>query len=66
MQLWINGEQEQLHNVSTLYDVVKHYGLENRMVATEVDGVIIDRSEWADQKLSEGTQIELVHFVGGG
>ncbi|MFP3359750.1 sulfur carrier protein ThiS [Planococcus sp. SIMBA_143] len=36
------------------------------MVVTEIDGTIIDRSNWKDINVQDGMKIELVHFVGGG
>ena len=65
MRLQINGEEHDL-NVVTLKDVVKHFGLQEGLVVTEVDEVIIDRSDWNDTKVHDGMNIELVHFVGGG
>ncbi|MCA0171071.1 sulfur carrier protein ThiS [Bacillus sp. RAR_GA_16] len=65
MRLQINGEQHDL-DVVTLKDVVNHFGLQEGLVVTEVDEVIIDRSDWKDTKVQDGMNIELVHFVGGG
>ncbi|WP_078552843.1 sulfur carrier protein ThiS [Bacillus alkalicellulosilyticus] len=65
MQLTVNGDQVEL-DVTTLEDVVKHYGLEQNLVVTEVNGEIIDRSEWSNTAVEAGMKIELVHFVGGG
>ncbi|UOE95740.1 sulfur carrier protein ThiS [Alkalihalobacillus sp. LMS39] len=65
MKLIINGEDIQL-DVKTLDEVVKHYELEQNLVVTEVDGTIIDRTNWSETELKDGMRIELVHFVGGG
>lgn len=65
MELMINGESVQL-DVKTLEDVVNHYELQKGLVVTEVDGKIIDRSEWSNTEVMSGMKIELVHFVGGG
>ncbi|MCK0471503.1 sulfur carrier protein ThiS [Halalkalibacter sp. APA_J-10(15)] len=65
MQLLINGEEHQL-NVGTLDEVVAHFELESQLVVTEVDGEIIDRSNWTTTAIKEGMKIELVQFVGGG
>lgn len=65
MELIINGEKVQLE-VKTLEDVVIHYDLQKGLVVTEVDGNIIDRSEWEKTEVEPGMKIELVHFVGGG
>ncbi|WP_096201248.1 sulfur carrier protein ThiS [Bacillus sp. FJAT-45350] len=65
MELIINGEVENI-DVTTLDEVVKHYGLEQNLVVTEVNGSIIDRSQWESTSVEPGMKIELVHFVGGG
>ncbi|MFK3958460.1 sulfur carrier protein ThiS [Guptibacillus hwajinpoensis] len=65
MTLLVNGEQHDLE-VATLKEVVTHFGLQEGLVVTEVNGTIIDRSEWSDIEVKEGMKIELVHFVGGG
>lgn len=66
MELTVNGKKQQLENVETLEDVIKHYKLKKGLIVIEVDGEIIDRAKWADTKVSPGMKIELVHFVGGG
>ena len=65
MRLQINGDEHDL-DVVTLKDVVNHFGLQEGLVVTEVDGAIIDRSNWKDMNVQDGMEIELVHFVGGG
>ncbi|MEB1807644.1 MAG: sulfur carrier protein ThiS [Bacillaceae bacterium] len=65
MELYVNGETVELE-ASTLADIVKHYGLEKNLVVTEVNGEIIDRSNWEATVVEPGMKIELVHFVGGG
>ncbi|QHA92562.1 sulfur carrier protein ThiS [Bacillus sp. N1-1] len=65
MRLQINGDKHDL-DVVTLKDVVNHFGLQEGLVVTEVDGTIIDRSNWNDINVQDGMEIELVHFVGGG
>ncbi|MFV8826630.1 sulfur carrier protein ThiS [Alkalihalobacterium sp. APHAB7] len=65
MELYVNGETVELE-VSTLAEIVKHYGLEQNLVVTEVNGEIIDRSNWETTVVESGMKIELVHFVGGG
>jgi len=35
-------------------------------VAVEVNRKIISRTQWAETWLTEGDELEIVHFVGGG
>ncbi|MCL7747177.1 sulfur carrier protein ThiS [Halalkalibacter alkaliphilus] len=65
MRLIINGEEHHV-DVSNLEEVVSHFELEPHLVVTEVDGKIIERTNWSGIELKEGMRIELVQFVGGG
>lgn len=65
MRLVINGKEHQIE-VSTLVEVIAYFDLEPHLVVTEVDGVIIERSNWEETQLKDGMKIELVQFVGGG
>ncbi|MBP3951231.1 sulfur carrier protein ThiS [Bacillus suaedae] len=65
MQLIVNGDEHHLV-VRTLAEVVAHFELESQLVVTEVNGEIIDRSQWEATEIEDGMKIELVQFVGGG
>lgn len=65
MELVINGERQVLE-VSTIMDVIEHYGLTAKSIIAEVDGSILQQEEWVDARVKPGMRIELVHFVGGG
>ena len=65
MELVINGERKVL-DVGTVYEVIDHYGLSNKTIVAEVDGVVLDKEQWASTAIKQGMKIELVHFVGGG
>ncbi|TSB46703.1 sulfur carrier protein ThiS [Alkalicoccobacillus porphyridii] len=65
MKLLVNGEQSSV-DVKTLYELVEQYKINQQLVVTEVDGLIIGQEERTQFELKEGMKIELVHFVGGG
>lgn len=65
MKLIINGTAQSVE-CQFLGELVEHYKLNREHVVAEVDGEIIDRSEWDRYPLKDGARIELVHFVGGG
>lgn len=65
IRLHINGREEEL-DVRTLEQLVQHYELKAEHVVAEVNGEIVERSEWPSYELEAGMRIELVHFVGGG
>jgi sulfur carrier protein len=65
MIILINGEKTELE-LDTVADVVSHFKLDDHLVVTEVDGLIIPLEERSITKLYEGMKIEIVQFVGGG
>jgi sulfur carrier protein len=66
MQLTINGEARTFDNVGDLAALVRALGLDPRKVAVERNLQIVPRSTYAVVKLSDGDQLEIVQFVGGG
>jgi sulfur carrier protein len=65
MKVFINGECKELE-LENLDEVVVHYNLDENLVVTEVDGVIVNMDERKNTKLQDGMKIEIVQFVGGG
>jgi len=62
----INGEPQGLNDGLTIADLIIQLGLHERRIAVEVNREIIARERYATRTLTEGDQIEIVHFVGGG
>jgi thiamine biosynthesis protein ThiS len=65
MKLTING-QEHTYDPTTLAKLVEQLGMKQDRVAVELNRNIVPRDQWAGTHLSEGDQLEIVHFVGGG
>ncbi|MBL0387649.1 sulfur carrier protein ThiS [Tumebacillus sp. ITR2] len=66
MKLIINGQEREVDNLTTLADVVGHFGLNERIIVIEHNLNIIPRELYAETAVSDGDKIEIVHFVGGG
>ena len=66
MHVIINGEPRQLDGGVTVAAVVRELGLSERRIAVEVNREILARAEYNTRTLTDGDQIEIVHFVGGG
>jgi thiamine biosynthesis protein ThiS len=66
MTLTINGENRDFDNITTLSELVSHLGMKPDRVAIELNRELIRRDRWPQTKLSDGDQLEIVHFVGGG
>jgi sulfur carrier protein len=62
----INGESHHLPDGSTIADVVRQLGLQQRRIAVEVNLEIVARERYPAHTLTEGDHVEIVHFVGGG
>ena len=66
ISLQINGRQVELEDVTPLLAYLEHLGVSPRAVAVELNGVIIERSEYANTTLKAGDAVEIVRMVGGG
>lgn len=66
LSLTINGEHRQLEGPATLADLLEQLGLDRGAVVVEHNRAIVRRPELEKVAVSEGDQVEIVHFVGGG
>lgn len=66
LTLIVNGERRDLPGPATLLDLLRNLELDPRMVVVECNREIIRRPRLGEVSLSDGDQVELVHFVGGG
>jgi sulfur carrier protein len=62
----INGESQALPDGETIASLIDRLGLRGKRLAVELNGTIVPRSRHADQQLTDGDRIEIVHAVGGG
>ncbi len=65
MKLTINGQQQEFTS-STVAQLIEGLGMKQDRVAVELNRNIVPRDQWAATNLSEGDQLEIVQFVGGG
>jgi len=66
LKLLINGELKELGDGISLEELIKRLGVRKETVVAEVNRRIIQTGQHADCKLTEGDQVELIQFVGGG
>lgn len=66
MRVTINGEPQALSEGLTLADLLRQLQLNQRRIAVEVNREIVARELYAAHTLTDGDDIEIVHFVGGG
>jgi sulfur carrier protein len=67
VRVWVNGEERELVSGTTVADIVAVLaGPEPRGVAVALDRELVPRAEWAQTKLAEGQQVEILGAVAGG
>lgn len=66
MQIICNGRQQVIDQGTTLADLLADLQLPADSVVAEINKKIIDRDQYETLKLSQGDQVELIRFVGGG
>lgn len=66
MEILLNGDRTAVPSPATLEALLRHLGLDPRMVVVEHNRTIVRRPQLATTPIAAGDTVELVHFVGGG
>jgi thiamine biosynthesis protein ThiS len=66
MRIHVNGEVKDVPDGLDLKALLELLSLPQQRVAVELDRKVIRRVDWPLTNVSEGSQVEIVHFVGGG
>ena len=66
MIITCNGETKELNPDTTLVSFIRDMDLNPDTVVAECDGRIIKRDEYDTLVLTDGNNLELIRFVGGG
>lgn len=66
IQLTINGEARQFDQPINIAQFIDQNNLQGKRIAIERNGEIVPRSQYAEQFLADGDQLEVVVAVGGG
>jgi sulfur carrier protein len=66
IQLTINGQLQQFETPINVTKLIDHLSLHGKRIAIERNGEIIPRSQFSEQILDHGDQLEVVVAVGGG
>ncbi|MDD9994364.1 MAG: sulfur carrier protein ThiS [Dehalococcoidia bacterium] len=64
--LRVNSEPRELQGGSTATDLLDLLGIEPRLVAVAINGMVVRRSDLRSTVLSDGDEVEIVRAVGGG
>jgi thiamine biosynthesis protein ThiS len=62
----LNGEPQTLAGPMTILALLEQLRIDPRLVAVEHNRLVIKRSKYGDVHIYEGSEIEIVSFVGGG
>ncbi len=66
LQVTINGDSRQFGRALAVTELLDELALAGKRVAIERNGEIIPRSRYAETRLANGDQFEIVVAVGGG
>ncbi len=66
IKIILNGEEKILQHEMTISELILEFDLDCKKIAIEKDLEIIDPATFGEVKLSDGSRVEIVHFIGGG
>ena len=66
MIITLNGDRFELAGAVTVSSLLAQLDIDPRRVAVEQNTVVLKRTAFDTTLVSEGDQIEIVNFVGGG
>ncbi|MGE5832887.1 MAG: sulfur carrier protein ThiS [Acidobacteriota bacterium] len=66
MRIILNGDPHDLPAPVTVRQLLEQLNIDPRIVAVEVDRVIVKRDRYAGTVIADGAEVEIVTFVGGG
>lgn len=66
MTITLNGEPFSVPGPLTISDLLALLEIDPRRVAVERNITVVKRAAYATTEISEGDEIEIVNFVGGG
>ena len=66
MQITLNGEPRDLQHETSVKSLLELLGLDARLVAVELNRVVIKRDRYPATVIPDKAEVEIVAFVGGG
>jgi sulfur carrier protein len=66
MTIRLNGEAYEIPEPLTVAQLLERLRIDARRVAVELNLEIVKRSRYESATISEGDEVEVVNFVGGG
>ena len=66
IHLTINGQSQHFDTPINVTQLIERLDLQGKRIAIETNGEIVSRSQFSEQFLADGDQLEVVVAVGGG
>jgi sulfur carrier protein len=66
VRIVLNGDPAELPGPMSVSALLERLKIDPRTVAIECDRVVIKRARYSETMVVEGTEVEIVAFVGGG
>lgn len=66
ISIWINGAERQIPAEQSVADVLALLDLPLERLAVELDRSLVRKRDWQTTRVSSGSRLEIVEFVGGG
>lgn len=66
IEVTINGNKEKLPATATVADILHSKDVRPEIVAVEINGELIQKSEYANLTLAVGDKMEFLHYMAGG
>ena len=64
--IYLNGKETRGYEGKNVEEMITGEGFQKERIATEINGEIVSKKDYAQTFLSEGDRVEVVNFVGGG
>ena len=65
-KIQLNGKKITIKSRTSIYELLKKFKLNNKKVAIEHNGIIIQKMSYKKKYLKNNDKLEVVHFIGGG
>jgi sulfur carrier protein len=66
MTILLNGDRQELPGPTTVLSLLAHLDIDPRVVAVELNRVVVKRARYSEATIEDGAEVEIVSFVGGG
>jgi sulfur carrier protein len=66
MRIVLNGDPADVPGPMSVQALLDHLKVDGRTVAVECDRVVIKRARYTDTLITDGAEVEIVAFIGGG